>query len=172
MTRFGPLITGDGVTFRLWAPAAKEVRLVTDRTFDMQARAGGWFELHVPGARAGTRYKFNIDRELDIPDPASHFQPEDVHGPSEVIEHTYDWECADWKGRAWEEAVFSEVHVGTYTREGSFRAIIDKLDHLVDTGITALELMPLSDFPGRWNWGYDGVLPFAPDSTYGRPENL
>jgi maltooligosyltrehalose trehalohydrolase len=172
MTRFGPLITGDGVTFRLWAPAAKEVRLVTDRTFDMQARAGGWFELHVPGARAGTRYKFNIDGELDIPDPASHFQPEDVHGPSEVIEHTYDWECADWKGRAWEEAVFSEVHVGTYTREGSFRAIIDKLDHLVDTGITALELMPLSDFPGRWNWGYDGVLPFAPDSTYGRPENL
>src|SRR3954454_7318674 len=140
MKRFGPLITGNGVTFRLWAPAAKQVRLVTDRTFDMQRREGGWFKLHVPGARAGARYKFNIDGELDIPDPASHFQPEDVHGPSEVVDHTYNWQCTDWKGRPWDESVFSEVHVGTYTREGTFRAILDRLDHLVETGITALEL--------------------------------
>jgi maltooligosyltrehalose trehalohydrolase len=172
MTRFGPLTTGDGVTFRLWAPAAKQVRLVLDRTLDMPAREGGWYELHVPGAGAGTKYKFNIDGELDIPDPASHFQPEDVHGPSEVIDHSYAWQCRDWKGRAWDEAVFSEVHVGTYTREGTFRAIESKLDHLVETGLTALELMPLADFPGRWNWGYDGVLPYAPDSIYGRPEDL
>jgi maltooligosyltrehalose trehalohydrolase len=172
MTRFGPLIPGDGVTFRLWAPAAKQVRLVTNRTLDMQPREGGWFELHVPGARAGTHYKFNIDGELDIPDPASHFQPEDVHGPSEVVDHTYDWQCIDWRGRPWDDAVFSEVHVGTYTPEGTFRAIVDRLDHLVETGITALELMPLSDFPGRWNWGYDGVLHYAPDSVYGRPEDL
>ncbi len=172
MTRFGPLITADGVTFRLWAPAARQVRLLLDRGLDMQPREGGWFELHVPGASAGTRYKFNIDGELDIPDPASHFQPEDVHGPSEVIEHRFDWARPNWKGRPWHEAVISEAHVGTFTREGTFRAVIDKLDHLAETGVTALELMPLADFPGRWNWGYDGVLPFAPDSRYGRPEDL
>jgi maltooligosyltrehalose trehalohydrolase len=171
MRRFGPSIENGGVTFRLWAPAARKVELVLDRTLAMQPREG-WYEAHVPGADAGTRYRFKIDGELEIPDPGSHFQPDDVHGPSEVIDHTYDWKCSDWKGRAWEEAVFSEVHVGTFTPEGTFRAIIDKLDHLVETGITALELMPLSDFPGRWNWGYDGVLPYAPDSAYGRPEDL
>ena len=80
--------------------------------------------------------------------------------------------ATDWNGRPWQETVLYEVHVGTFTPEGTYRAIIDKLDHLVDTGITALELMPLADFPGRWNWGYDGVLPFAPDSVYGRPEDL
>jgi len=171
MTRFGPILDDTGVTFRLWAPAAREVKLLLDRTLPMQQR-GEWFEARVEGARAGTRYRFNIDGELDIPDPASHFQPDDVHGPSEVIDHGFAWQCADWKGRPWEEAVFSEVHVGTFTHEGSFRAILDRLDHLADTGITALELMPLADFPGRWNWGYDGVLPYAPDSVYGRPEDL
>jgi maltooligosyltrehalose trehalohydrolase len=172
MTRFGPLVTADGVTFRLWAPAARQVRLVLNCELDMPPRHGGWFELHVPGLRAGTRYKFNVDGELDIPDPASHFQPEDVHGPSEVIDHAYAWQCANWKGRPWHEAAISEAHVGTFTRQGTFRAVIDKLDHLAEAGITAFELMPLSDFPGRWNWGYDGVQPFAPDSTYGRPEDL
>jgi len=168
---FGPLLTEDGVTFRLWAPAARTVDLVIDKPISM-AKSGEWFALHAPNARAGTRYRFRIDGELDIPDPASHFQPDDVHGLSEVIDRRYAWTCTDWKGRPWEEAVFTEVHVGTYTPEGTFRAIIGKLDHLVATGITALELMPLSDFPGRWNWGYDGVLPFAPDSAYGRPEDL
>ena len=171
MSRFGPILDASGVMFRLWAPAAREVRLVLDRPVAMEQR-GEWFEIRVEGAAAGTRYRFNIDGEIDIPDPASHFQPDDVHGPSEVIDHGYAWQCADWKGRPWEEAVFSEVHVGTFTHEGTFRAIIDRLDHLADTGITALELMPLSDFPGRWNWGYDGVLPYAPDSAYGRPEQL
>jgi malto-oligosyltrehalose trehalohydrolase len=172
MTRFGPRIDRTGVSFRLWAPAARTVALVTDRTIPMQRR-GGWFETHVASAGPGTRYRFKIDGELDIPDPASNFQPNDVHGESEVIDHTsYAWRCTDWKGRPWDETVFSEVHVGTFTREGTFGAVIDKLDHLAETGITALELMPLSDFPGRWNWGYDGVLPFAPDSAYGRPEDL
>ena len=171
MRRFGPSIENGGVTFRLWAPAARKVELVLDRALPMEAR-DGWYEAHIGGACAGTRYRFKIDGELEIPDPASHFQPDDVHGPSEVIDHAYDWKCTEWKGRPWEEAVFSEVHVGTFTREGTFRATIDKLGHLVDTGITAIELMPLSDFPGRWNWGYDGVLPYAPDSAYGRPEDL
>jgi maltooligosyltrehalose trehalohydrolase len=133
----------------------------------------GWFELHVDSARAGTRYCFKIDDEIDIPDPASHFQPEDVHGPSEVIDHdAFAWQTEDWKGLPWEQAVFVETHVGTFTAEGTFHAMMERLDYLADTGITALELMPVADFPGRWNWGYDGVLWFAPDSTYGRPEDL
>jgi maltooligosyltrehalose trehalohydrolase len=171
MTRFGPRIGPGGTTFRLWAPAARKVELVLDRTLEMPAR-DGWFALEVPNARAGTRYAFRIDGELDIPDPASHFQPDDVHGASELIDHSYAWRCTDWKGRPWHEAVITELHIGTFTREGTFRAAIGKLDDLVASGITAIELMPLSDFPGRWNWGYDGVLPFAPDSAYGRPEDL
>jgi maltooligosyltrehalose trehalohydrolase len=132
----------------------------------------GWFVLNIDGATAGTRYAFEIDGDLTIPDPASHFQPEDVHAPSEVIDHDYAWRCPHWRGLPWHEAVFSELHVGTFTGDGTFRAAMTKLDHLSRTGITAIELMPLSDFPGRWNWGYDGVLPFAPDSRYGRPDDL
>src|SRR5665213_951017 len=171
MSQFGPIMDDSGVTFRLWAPAVQDVRLLLDRPIAM-AKRGEWFEARVDGVGAGTRYRFNIDGELDIPDPASHFQPDDVLGPSEVVDHAFNWQCPDWKGRPWEESVFSEAHVGTFTREGTFHSAIDRLDHLVDTGITALELMPLSDFPGRWNWGYDGVLPYAPDSVYGRPEDL
>lgn len=171
MSRFGPILDGSGVTFRLWAPAARKVELLLDRPMPMEQR-GEWFTARVEGAGAGTRYRFRVDGELDIADPASHFQPEDVAGPSGVIDHHYDWKCADWKGRPWEEAVICEAHVGTFTREGTFQAVIAKLDHLADTGITALELMPLADFPGRWNWGYDGVLLYAPDSAYGRPEDL
>ena len=169
--RFGPLLSDNGVTFRLWAPAARAVNLVLDRKIAM-LKGGDWFVLNVRQAKAGTHYRFEIDGGIEIPDPASHFQPDDVHGPSEVIDHRYEWKCSDWKGRPWHEAVFSEIHVGTFTPEGTFRAAIEKLDHLAATGITALELMPLADFPGRWNWGYDGVLPFAPDSSYGRPEDL
>lgn len=169
--RFGPLLSERGVTFRLWAPGARTVSLVLDRQIAM-ARQGEWFTLHVPEAQPGTRYFFNIDGKLDIPDPGSHFQPDDVHGPSEVIDHDYVWQCRDWKGLPWQHAVFLEAHVGTFTHEGTFHAMIDKFDHLAETGITALELMPVADFPGRWNWGYDGVLPFAPDSSYGRPTDL
>jgi maltooligosyltrehalose trehalohydrolase len=170
-TRFGPLLTDRGVTFRLWAPAARQVDLILDRRIPMR-QDGEWFVLEVPQAGAGTRYRFRIDDNIEIPDPASQFQPEDVHGPSEVIDHTYHWECGDWKGRPWSDAVFLEAHVGTFTPEGTFRAMIERLDHLAATGITALELMPVSDFPGRWNWGYDGALLFAPDSGYGRPQDL
>ena len=168
---FGPLLSKDGVTFRLWAPAAKAVNLVLERAVAME-RDGGWFRAHVDGAKAGTRYRFDIDGELDIPDPASRFQPGDISGPSEVIDHAYDWQCANWKGRPWSETVFLELHVGTFTEQGTFRAAIDKLDYIAQAGITAIELMPVADFPGRWNWGYDGVLAFAPDNSYGRPDDL
>lgn len=171
MIRFGPTLTDNGITFRLWAPAAREVALVLDKVHPM-TRAGDWFELDVPGARAGKRYRFRIDNEIEIADPGSHFQSEDVAGPSEVIDHAYDWQALDWKGLPWERTVCLEAHVGIFTPEGTYRAIIDKIGYLADTGITALELMPLADCPGRWNWGYDGVLPYAPASAYGRPEDL
>src|SRR6185369_6772303 len=169
---FGPLVTAAGVTFRLWAPAAKSVQVVLDDAKRPMRREGDWFSAEVAGAQAGLRYKFEIDDELLIPDPASRFQPDDVQGASEVIDHAYDWRCTDWKGRPWHETVLLELHVGTFTPQGTFCAIIDKLDHIVASGITAIELMPIADFPGRWNWGYDGVLLFAPDSAYGRPDDL
>src|SRR3954465_3877119 len=172
-TRFGAELTTTGVIFRLWAPAAHSVDLVLDRPLPMHARPGGWYELAVPEARAGTLYKFRIDHEIDVPDPASHFQPSDVSGPSEVIDHEqYCWQTPDWRGRPWQDAAFMELHVGTFTPGGSFRAAIEKLDHVADTGLTAIELMPVADFAGSRNWGYDGVLLYAPDSAYGRPEDL
>jgi malto-oligosyltrehalose trehalohydrolase len=171
--RFGPELAADGATFRLWAPAAKSVELLLDRPTRMEAQTDGWRTLAVVGAGAGTRYRFRIDGELEVPDPASAFQPDDVMGPSEVIDHAaYRWRAGDWRGRPWEEAVILELHVGTFTPEGTFRAAIDKLDHVVDAGFTAIELMPLADFAGRRNWGYDGVLLYAPDSAYGRPDDL
>jgi maltooligosyltrehalose trehalohydrolase len=170
---FGATRTRDGVSFRLWAPAAKRVDLMLDPPRVMQRDADGWYGLECPGLQAGARYKFRIDDEIDVPDPASAFQPEDVFGPSEVIDHaSFDWRARDWRGRPWHETVLIETHVGTFTPQGTYGAMVDKLDHLVATGITALELMPLADFAGARGWGYDGVLWYAPDSAYGRPDDL
>jgi maltooligosyltrehalose trehalohydrolase len=171
--QFGPRLTKDGVQFRLWAPAAKRVDVLLDGPHALKRGGDGWFTAEVVGVKAGTRYKFRVDDEIDVPDPASAYQPDDVFGPSEVIDHdAFAWRAMDWRGRPWQEAVIVEAHVGTFTREGTYRAMIEKLDHLVETGITALELMPLADFAGSRNWGYDGVLWYAPDSAYGRPEDL
>jgi len=171
--QFGARPTADGASFRLWAPAAKRVDLLLKKSQAMQRGEDGWFSADVPGAKAGSRYKFRVDDEIDVPDPASAFQPDDVSGPSEVIDHaSYPWRASHWRGRPWHEAVVTEAHVGTFTKEGTYRAMIDKLDHLVESGITALELMPLADFAGSRNWGYDGVLWYAPDSAYGRPDDL
>ncbi|WP_407178717.1 malto-oligosyltrehalose trehalohydrolase [Bradyrhizobium sp. STM 3562] len=171
--QFGASLTDAGAMFRLWAPAASRVDLILDQPQLMQRGGDGWFSADVAGLKAGTRYKFRIDDEIDVPDPASDFQPEDVNGPSEVIDHNrFQWHASDWRGRPWHEVVLLESHVGTFTREGGYRAMIGKLDHLVETGITALELMPLADFAGQRNWGYDGVLWYAPDSAYGHPDDL
>jgi maltooligosyltrehalose trehalohydrolase len=171
--QFGARLTSDGVTFRLWAPAAKRVDVMLDRPHALNRGDDGWFSAHVAGIGAGTLYKFRIDGEIDVPDPASDFQPQDVAGPSEVIDHTtYRWRARDWRGRPWQDTVLIETHVGTFTPGGTFRAMVERLDDLVATGLTALELMPLADFAGNRNWGYDGVLWYAPDSAYGRPEDL
>ena len=175
--QFGAECRDDGsVRFRLWAPAARRVDLFlteSAKRLSLNSSGNGWFELITDAAKAGTQYKFQIDSGPEVPDPASRFQPRDVHGPSEVIDPgNFDWHDEAWRGRPWEQAVIYELHVGAFTTSGTFSAVNDRLDSLVDLGITALELMPLSDFPGKRNWGYDGVLPFAPDSIYGRTEDL
>jgi malto-oligosyltrehalose trehalohydrolase len=171
--QFGARLTADGATFRLWAPAAKRVDVLLGKSHALARGDDGWFSADIAGVKAGTRYKFRIDDEIDVPDPASAFQPDDISGPSEVIDHgAYPWRATGWRGRPWQETVLLESHVGTFTPEGTYRAMIGKLDHLVATGITALELMPLADFAGSRNWGYDGVLWYAPDSAYGRPDDL
>jgi maltooligosyltrehalose trehalohydrolase len=168
------------VRFRLWAPAAHRVDLClvstntpTQLPLNRSNSNDGWFELTTSEARPGSEYFFRIDDAEQVPDPASRFQPHDVHGPSEVIDPAaFDWKDYDWRGRPWEEAVIYELHVGTFTPSGTFASACELLDYLADLGVTAIELMPVSDFPGKRNWGYDGAYPFAPDSAYGRPEDL
>jgi len=163
-----------GVRFAFWAPGAKKVELeIAGRYMPLHASRDGWFEHLVPTAGPGTLYRYRIDGEVLVPDPASRFQPRDVDGPSEVIApRSYPWGDHAWTGRPWNEAVVYELHVGSFTPEGTYAGAAKKLGYLKELGVTAIELMPLSDFAGKRNWGYDGVLPYAPDSAYGRPEDL
>jgi malto-oligosyltrehalose trehalohydrolase len=177
---FGAQVQRDGtVRFRLWAPAAHCVDLCLEaagqrrRQLAMEPLPGGWFECVTPDVASGALYRYRIDRGQEVPDPASRFQPQDVHGPSEVVDPAeFVWRDQGWSGRSWREAVFYELHVGTFSPQGTFRGVVERLDYLVDLGVTAIELMPVADFPGQRNWGYDGALPFAPDARYGRPEDL
>lgn len=163
-----------GVCFRLWAPGVRQVDLcINDNILPMDFLGDGWFQLIVYEAGPGTLYMYSIEDELKVPDPASRYQPADVHGPSEVVAPlSFEWEDVGWKGRSWEETVLYELHVGAFSPLGTFKGVCSCLDYLVDLGVTAIELMPVADFPGKRNWGYDGVLLFAPDSCYGRPEDL
>ncbi len=188
---FGAECLEDGsVRFRLWAPAAHRVELRVEPSLKdskdklqecspaplrrrMERFDGGWFELVTDQARPGDQYLFRIDDGQEVPDPASRFQPRDVHGPSEIVDPAaFEWRDENWRGRPWQEAVIYELHVGAFTPAGSFSGVCERLDYLAALGITALELMPVADFPGKRNWGYDGVFEFAPDSSYGRPEDL
>ena len=171
----GASATGAPLTrFRLWAPSCTAVQIeFEDRgkasTAQMQATGDGWFEAQAE-CGPGTRYRYRLDGDLAVPDPASRFQPEDVQGPSEVVDPlAYRWRQPEWRGRPWEEMVIYELHVGAI---GGYANVARRLAHIAELGATAVELMPLNDFSGRRNWGYDGVLPFAPDSAYGRPEEL
>ncbi|TRX73544.1 malto-oligosyltrehalose trehalohydrolase [Pseudomonas mangiferae] len=156
--------------FSLWAPDAGCVETVIEgQPHPLQAQPDGWHSAELP-ARPGSRYRFRIDGQLDVPDPASRAQAGDVHDESVVVNPgAYPWRNIDWKGRPWHECVLYEVHVGLL---GGFRGVEAHLPALAHLGITAIELMPLNDFPGERNWGYDGVLPFAPDSAYGTPDEL
>jgi malto-oligosyltrehalose trehalohydrolase len=172
--RFGPRwLDGQGVEFRLWAPAHERVdlRLSGSAAQPMQRDADGWHSLVVRDVVAGARYSFVLGDGAELPDPASRFQPDDVHGASELVAD-HPRSSSGWRGRAWAELVIYELHIGTFTRDGTFLAVIDKLDYLAGLGVTAIELMPVADFPGTRGWGYDGVFLYAPESSYGRPEHL
>ncbi|WP_416363392.1 malto-oligosyltrehalose trehalohydrolase [Pseudomonas sp. NFX183] len=157
--------------FALWAPDAfyVSVELEDGKSIAMLPQADGWFEVEIK-CPAGTRYRYNIDGENDVPDPASRAQAQDVHGWSVVVDPlAYQWRHSQWQGRPWHEAVIYELHVGAL---GGYAAVQKQLPRLAELGVTAIELMPLAQFPGERNWGYDGVLPYAPHSSYGSPEQL
>lgn len=174
------LLPDERVHFRLWAPGASRVDVCLpategngDRELPMRALPEGWFELATDQAAAGTLYRFRIDGGETVPDPASRYQPNDVHGASQVIDPcAYPWEDAQWCGRPWEEAVIYELHVGTFTPAGTFRAARERLGHLAELGVTVIQLMPVAEFPGERNWGYDGALKFAVEGAYGTPDDL
>ena len=171
---FGAELRDGRTRFRLWAPACAAVSVVLgERAVPLAPQGEGWHAVILEDAPAGTPYAYRVDAGAAIPDPASRSQPWDASGPSAVVDPcAFEWSDDTWRGRPWHEAVVYELHVGTFTPEGTFRSAIARLDHLAALGVTALELMPVADFPGRRNWGYDGVLPFAPDSAYGTPEDL
>jgi len=164
------LLDATSARFALWAPDARSVSLQLDQqpAIALQAKGDGWFSGIAP-AQAGSRYRYRIDDELEVADPASRYQPEGVHGPSQVVDLArYPW-LHPWQGRPWHEAVIQELHVGL---ADGYAGVAGQLPRLAELGITAIELMPLGQFPGERNWGYDGVLPFAPQHSYGSPQQL
>ena len=169
---FGAQLTGPNRTrFRFWAPSQQQVSVEIDGMppLAMTPLAGGWFEAEAD-CGAGARYRYRISDELAVPDPASRAQAGDVHDASLVCDPDgFRWKNVAWNGRPWHETVLYELHPGAC---GGFAGIMQRLPALADLGITAVELMPVADFPGRRGWGYDGVLPYAPDTAYGTPEQL
>lgn len=174
--RFGAEVTDSGTRFKLWAPKAKKisVKLKGKRgSAEMEALGDGWHRLEIEGVKAGALYKYLLPDGTEIPDPASRYQPDDVSGFSEVVDpEAFKWTDVEWIGRPWEETIIYELHVGTFTEAGTFDAAMAKIDHLVSLGITAVQLMPLADFYGSFGWGYDGAMWFAPESSYGTPDEL
>jgi maltooligosyltrehalose trehalohydrolase len=170
------LLAGGGARFGLWAPTAKRVELLVEgdgRRLAMQRGDDGWHLLTLAEAVAGMPYRYVVDGGSPIPDPASRFNPEDVHAASELTDPLgYRWTDEAWRGRPWHEAVVYELHVGSFTAAGNYAAAMQRLPELAELGFTAIELMPLAAFPGERSWGYDGVLLFAPDASYGRPDQL
>jgi maltooligosyltrehalose trehalohydrolase len=158
-------------SFNLWAPIVHDVKLrlldPKERLIPMQPVDGGFFEARVEGLAPGTRYYYRLDDIKDRPDPTSRVQPEGVHGPSQLIDPHFEWHDDAWRGLPLQHYIIYELHVGTFTQEGTFDAIIPHLPWLKELGITAIELMPVAQFPGDRNWGYDGVAPFAVQDSYG-----
>jgi maltooligosyltrehalose trehalohydrolase len=166
----------DGTTsFRVWAPKRRHVAVVVEGgpTIELHSQPGGYFAGRGPVTR-GTRYRYRLDEDETLyPDPASRFQPEGPHGPSELVDPAaFKWTDADWPGLKPTGQVFYELHIGTFTRQGNWAAAADKLPALTDLGVTAVEVMPVADFPGNFGWGYDGVDLFAPTRLYGRPDDF
>lgn len=175
----GAVVAGRVTTFRVWAPASKQVTLVVEHTggpADERPLAGqgdGMFRGHFDDLPAGTRYRYRLDGDGPFPDPASRFQPDGVHGASLVVDPgQFSWSDGGWAGVALRHLVIYELHVGTFSPAGTFQGVRERLQHVRDLGVTAIELMPIADFPGSRNWGYDGVSLFAPARCYGTPDDL
>jgi maltooligosyltrehalose trehalohydrolase len=171
----GAEVAAEGVDFRVWAPRRSRVEVVLDGGVveTLEPEPGGYFRGLIENAGAGSRYRFRLDGGVTVPDPASRFQPDGPHGPSEVIDPaTFEWSDAGWRGALMTNAIMYELHVGTFTPEGTWRAAAEALPQLADLGISILEIMPVADFPGRFGWGYDGVNLFAPTRLYGRPDDF
>ena len=171
----GAEVVAAGVSFRVWAPARKSVEVVIDggASHPLTPDGAGYFAGTAAGLAAGARYRYRLDGDGPFPDPASRFQPEGPHGPSEVIDPArFRWTDSAWKGAALAGQVLYEMHVGTFTREGTWAAAAKELPELAACGITVLEVMPVADFPGRFGWGYDGVNLFAPTRLYGPPDDF
>ncbi len=171
-TGIGSTFLGDDAChFRVWAPQAQtvEIHLVApkNRFVRMDSQPEGYFEATVNGIPAGCDYFYRLDGKIERPDPASRYQPAGVHGPSRVVDPAFDWHDAAWFGRPLANYILYELHIGTFTPTGTLDAVIGRLDDLIDLGVTAIELMPLAQFPGNRNWGYDGVQPFAVQDSYG-----
>jgi maltooligosyltrehalose trehalohydrolase len=172
------VLPGGGVYFRVWAPRRRRVEVVFEGgsgspDLELAPETDGYFSGESPPAGAGSLYRFRLDGEGPFPDPASRFQPCGPHGPSEVIDPAaFQWTDSGWPGVAREGQVLYELHVGTFTREGTWRAAAERLPDLAELGVTVLELMPVAEFPGRFGWGYDGVDLFAPTRLYGRPDDF
>ncbi len=173
VSAWGPVRLPNGdVRLRVWADQTPSVALKLEgQLLPMDTSGGGWFEAVIPDLADDAGYLFHLPDGTEIPDPASRGQVGDVHGPSRMVGETYSWKT-EWQGRPWEEAVIYELHIGTFTPEGTFRAAIDRLDHLADLGVTAIEIMPVAQFSGQRGWGYDGVLLYAPHNAYGAPDDL
>ena len=169
------LLDEGGVAFRLWAPSRERASVIVDGTeHALEPRHDGWFARALRDAGAGSRYAFAFpEAGFRVPDPASRFQPDGVHAPSAVVDpRAYAWRENGWLGRPWHEIVLYELHVGTFTPGGTYAGAAERLDDLARLGVTAVELMPLAQPAGTRNWGYDGVLPFAPQHAYGTPDDL
>ena len=170
---WGPSRDGETIRFRIWAPGETSVGLqISGRDHAMERLVDGWFEARVTGAETGEEYAFVLEDGKVVADPASRQQKADVHGPSLVPADGYSWRADGWTGRDWEEAIVSEIHIGTFTEEGTFKSAAKRLAHLAETGITAIEVMPVAHFAGDRGWGYDGVLHYAPHPAYGTPDDF
>jgi maltooligosyltrehalose trehalohydrolase len=175
--RLGAALLGEGLCrFYVWAPFARHVavHILSSQEIvkPLERLAKGYHEVILSGVEAGSLYMYRLDGEKERPDPASKYQPQGVHGPSEVTDSRFPWEDGGWSGVPLKDYVIYELHVGAYTPEGNFEAVIPHLDELKGLGVTAIELMPVGQFPGARNWGYDGVYPFAVQNSYGGPQAL
>ncbi|MGM1056913.1 MAG: malto-oligosyltrehalose trehalohydrolase [Bacteroidota bacterium] len=167
--------SNDKITFTVWAPLRNKVKVIfKDRpSVALTKDHLGYWEKEVSGIPIGSYYKFRLDEKEDFPDPASRYQPLGVHSWSAIVnQNSFSWNDSSWKGISLDQMVIYELHIGTFTRKGTFEAVISKLDHLLELGINCIEILPISQFPGDRNWGYDGVYPFAAQESYGGPEGL